>query len=181
MIRFIHIRKNGGTSTYKFLRSNGVDFVCGDSKDIFNVYNQHIPAGRYASEDSWKFCIIRNPYSRIVSFYNWTRRDKKRYGDISFECFVKSANLAGRGQHLWELQTDFILDVNNNNLIDKMFKFETITEEIPKYFNIKSKFPHLNQSTTDNFKKYYNDELQEIVYTKLEKDFEYLGYNKCLT
>jgi len=181
VIRFIHIRKNGGTSTYKFLRNNGLDFACGNSTDIFNVYNQHIPAVRYSNEPSWKFCIIRNPYSRTVSFYNWTKRDKRRYGNLSFECFIKSENLAGRGQHLWELQTDYMLDLEDKNLIDKTFRFESLSTDVPEYFKIASKFPHLNRSTPDNYRKYYNDELQEIVYNKLRKDFEYLGYNKCLT
>jgi len=179
LIRFIHIKKNGGTSVYKFLRKHGVSFALGDTKDIFKIYNQHIPASRYKDEDSWKFCVSRNPYSRVVSFYNWMKQLPK-YKNITFEKFVKDFYNIGRASGVWNLQTDYMLDNSNINLIDKIFKFETMSEDIPKHFNIDAKFPHLNPSTPDDYRKYYNDELQEIVYNKLKYDFEYLEYNKCL-
>lgn len=178
-LRFIHIKKNGGTSVYKFLRKAGLDFLIGGS-DKFNVVNQHSVANTYINEDSWKFCVVRNPYSRIVSFYNWTRQLPK-YRNLQFDKFVKNEYNIGRARGVWGLQTAYMLDDHNNNLIDKVFNFESMSVDIPKYFNIQNKFPKLNVSTTDDYTSYYNTELQEIVYNRLKFDFEYLGYNECLT
>ena len=179
MIRFIHIKKNGGTSVYKFLRKNNVDFVCGNGKDKFKIFNQHVPAFRYQNENSWKFCIVRNPYSRVVSFYNWCKR-LHTYRDISFNDFVEKQYNSGRANEAWDLQTDYMFDNQQQNIIDKVFKFETMSTDIPEYFKIQAKFPRLNVSTLDNYENYYNDKLQEIVYNKLKFDFEHLGYDKCL-
>lgn len=177
-LRFIHIKKNGGTSVYKFLRKNDIKFLIG-AGDEFDIKNQHVYAINYANEDSWKFCVVRNPYSRLVSFYNWTIRLHK-YKKISFDQYIKEQYNRGRFRGAWDLQLDYMLDKDGKNLIDKIFKFETMSKEIPNYFNITAKFPHLNSSHDSDYRNYYNDELQEIVYNKLKDDFDYLGYDKCL-
>jgi len=180
MIRFIHIKKNGGTSVYKFLRKNNIDFYCGRSTDKFNITNQHLPAQAFKNENSWKFCVVRNPYSRVVSFYNWMKRLSK-YKSITFDFFVKTQYDVGRARGVWGLQRDYIVDSNETALIDKIFRFETMAHDISEYFKIPLKFPHLNSGTKDSYVNYYNDTLQEIVYNNLKEDFEYLGYSKCLT
>lgn len=154
--------------------------MCGDSGDINRIYNQHTPASRYINENSWKFCVVRNPYSRVVSFFNWMQQLSK-YRNISFDEFVKKSYNIGRASGVWNLQTEYMLDSNNNNLINKVFKFETMKNDISQYFEISAKFPHLNKSTSDDYRLYYTGELQEIVYNNLRQDFELLGYNKCLT
>ena len=176
LIRFIHIKKNGGTSVYKFLRKNGIDFRCGDSQDVFRLYNQHGTALKYSSEPSWKFCVIRNPYSRVVSFYTWCKRIKK-FDYITFEDFVKKPFNRGRARGVWNLQKDYMVDLEGHILIDKVFRFESLSTDIPEHFNIQKKFPHLNKSTEIDFREFYNKELQEIVYHRLIKDFRYLNYN----
>ena len=103
-----------------------------------------------------------------------------KYKKITFETFVKECYNIGRANGAWLFQTEYMLDKLNNNLVDKVFKFETMDKDIPAYFNISAKFPHLNLSTPDDYRLYYNDELQEIVYNNLKNDFDYLEYNKCL-
>ena len=177
LIRFIHIKKNGGTSVYKFLRKNKVNFLCGDGNDINRIFNQHLPAKKYTKEDSWKFCVARNPYSRVVSFYNWTMR-LPHYRHVKFENFVKDKFEKGRAKGVWDLQLDYILDENGKCLVDKIFYFENMAEEIKEHFSIDAKFPFLNQSTEGNYRDLYDDESKEIVYDRLRKDFEYFGYEK---
>ena len=176
-IRFIHIKKNGGTSVYKFLRKNKVGFLCGDNPDIDRISNQHLPAKKYTKEKSWKFCVARNPYSRVVSFYNWTLR-LPNYKNIKFENFVKDKFEKGRAIGVWDLQLDYILDENGKCLVDKIFYFENLAKEIKDHFNIDAKFPFLNQSTEGDYRDFYNAELKEIVYDRLKEDFEYFGYEK---
>lgn len=176
MIRFIHIKKNGGTSVYKFLRKNSIEVMCGQGTNFGKVTNQHIPALHYIKEDSWKFCVCRNPYTRTVSFYNWILRMKKY--NFTFEEFVKTGFNIGRAKGAWDLQTDYILDTNGNCIVDKIFRFENLENEIKNHFHIDSTFPHLTRSTFVNYNDYYTDELKELVYLRLRKDFEYFNYEK---
>jgi hypothetical protein len=174
VIRFIHIKKNGGTSVYKFLGKNSIKVMCGDTSNFEKVTNQHKSALHYLKEDSWKFCVCRNPYTRIVSFYNWIRRMKKY--NFTFSEFVKTGFNDGRAKGAWNLQTEYILDGDGNCIVDKIFRFENLENEIKTHFNVTAKFPHLTKSTSDDYDSYYTDELKAIVQMRLKKDFEYFKY-----
>ena len=175
MLRFIHIKKNGGTSVYKFLRKNGIECLVGPNTNMVRVVNQHVPAVRYKEEPSWKFCVCRNPYTRVISFYNWTKR-LSNY-QIEFDEFVKTGFNIGRAKGTWNCQVDYILD-KETCLVDKIFTFENLENELKDHFKIDAKFPHLTQSTFDDYNTYYTDELKEFVYTRLKKDFQYFNYEK---
>jgi len=111
MIRFIHIKKNGGTSVYKFLAKNKIECLLGPDTNMNN-------------------------------------------------------------------QVDYILNAKGECLVDKIFKFENLENEIKEHFNIDAKFPHLTKSTYDNYEDYYTKDLKEVVYLRLKKDFEYFNYEE---
>lgn len=70
---------------------------------------------------------------------------------------------------------------DGEDLIDKVFYFENLEKELKEYFEIDSKFPHLNKSTVGDYRNFYNDSTRDIVYNRLKDDFEFLGYRACLT
>lgn len=178
MIRFIHIKKNGGTSVYKFLRKNNIECLVGPTSNMDKVYNQHKYASNYILENSWKFCVCRNPYTRVISFYNWTVK-KPEYSHVSFDDFVTRKFSHGRFTGAWATQLEYILDDKNNCIVDKIFKFENLEDEIKTHFNIDAKFPHLTKSTFDDYKSYYkSNELKKIVFETLKPDFEYFNYTE---
>jgi len=176
VIRFIHIKKNGGTSVYKFLAKNKIECFVGPGTNMERVLNQHQPAIDYLGENSWKFCVCRNPYTRVISFYNWTKRMNKY--QIDFEEFVRTGYNIGRAKGTWNNQVDYILNDRNECLVDKIFRFENLENEIKEHFNINADFPHLTKSTYDDYEDYYTDDLKEFVYLRLKKDFEYFNYEK---
>jgi hypothetical protein len=171
-VRFIHIKKNGGTSVYKFLRKNEIKLLIGLDTNFLST--KHYTAKHFTNEDSFKICIVRNPFTRLVSFYNWIKRNQ-RY-TFSFDAFINQKFNIGRAKGAWNLQCEYMLDQNNNLLIDKIFKFETMQNELKNYFKINAKFPHLNKSTHDNHLDYYTNGTKEIVKKHFAKDFELLGY-----
>ena len=68
-LRFIHIPKTGGTSVRKFLLDNDIQFYYGhEPKQV----GRHRYASVWKDEESYKFTIVRNPYARTVSYYNYT-------------------------------------------------------------------------------------------------------------
>lgn len=177
-LRFIHIKKNGGTSVFKFLRKNNVSCLIGSKLNTDrNVAGQHSTAKKYESEDSFKFCVVRNPYTRLVSFYNWIKRFPNY--QFSFEHFVDTKFNTRRATAAWGLQCEYIYADSQFtiNLIDKIFKFETMEEDIKKFFKIDNKFPHLNRCTFNDYNSYYTEKTRNIVYEHFKKDFDLLGYS----
>lgn len=187
--RFIHIPKTGGTSVRKWLRKN--EIPCLTSKG-------HHHAVFFEGEYSFKFCVVRNPYSRLVSFYNFTKI-RNNIENHSFEMFVKK-NLTkhldlyphslAQTSHI--LQTMCICRPISENfykqsidncfdwnvcLVDKVFKLENI-EELKNFFKTERNFPHEKRSTYDEFMSYYTTDLKELVYNHFKKDFEILEYRK---
>jgi len=92
-IIFSHVPKSAGTSIVKAL---------------FDSKSRHVPILRYAAYDkglfdsSFKFTVVRNPWARLLSAYNylygvvgkgglypdWRWADHYLYGTPSFESFV---------------------------------------------------------------------------------------------
>lgn len=172
--------KNGGTSVYKFLRKNNIDFLLGYNADVFDIKGQHKPARDFLKEKSRMFCIVRNPYSRLVSFYNWMHR-MPEYKDITFDFFVENKYKYKRAKSAWNLQKEMITDSSDKIIVHKIFYFENMEKELKDYFKINTKFPHLNKSTKIPYQNYYTEKTQNIVYEHFKEDFNLFGYEKCLT
>ena len=176
-LRFIHIKKNGGTSTYKFLRKHNIDCLIGDKKiKDEGISGEHSFARSYYNENSYKFCIVRNPFTRVVSFYNWIKRQSEY--PKTFDEYVKSKYNRGRANGSWTLQIEYMYDKTlTTSLIDKVFYFENMEYEIKNFFNLPKRFPHLNKCTFESYNSYYTNETKQIVYEHFKKDFDLLGYN----
>ena len=185
-IRFIHIEKSGGTSVAKFMQENNIDFLLGKN---FKKVKKHSHAVMFENEDSFKFCVVRNPYTRLVSFYNY---NGKGIFNCSFEEFVKTKLITNRiapqvmkiykpvenykfgEMPIRELENQYQWD---KLLVDKIFYLERI-DELLNFLNIEGIFPVENKSTFDDHMTYYTPELKEIVADHFRKDFEILGYEK---
>lgn len=180
MIRFIHIPKNAGTSTIQWLEKNNVNFIMGDEKPNGGLVGTHRLARwfktRLIEDKIFYIAIKRNPYSRLVSYYNYGR---KKFNDhqYSFKEFVihkkePEYNIPSP----WQLQIEWMIDEENNFLIDHLFSYESLETDLQNFFKIKKKLPHLNASTGRKYEEYYTPRLKNIVYDHFKKDFEMLGY-----
>lgn len=142
-------------------------------------------------EDYTKFCIVRNPFDRIVSLYyhhlkmrknvakkSFLKRIKdKVISEPSFEDFVFQIN---PGNRLTTSLKNFICDQSGNVLVDDILKFENLESDIPKYLNKLStqinidSIPHLNASKGRlKYRKYYGPDtkkkIAELYYYEIEK------------
>jgi len=94
---FLHNPKAAGTSVEAALEiSSSSDSLFSTSYSPEHIYAmQHLPYAelqRVVSAEDWhslpKFTVVRNPWDRLVSDWNWRRNGRLPLGDLSFKDFL---------------------------------------------------------------------------------------------
>ena len=173
MYRFIHIPKNGGSAVTAWLIQNQIDFLVGK---LGKGVGKHKKAVFWKDEPSNKFCVVRHPYTRTVSYYNYIAGIESW---TSFEDFVRNKQdpAVFKIPTPWQLQSEWILNDQDQVICEKIFHYETLESDLQAYFDCAVPLARVNQtvthpiSTTD-----LTDELKQIIYKHHRKDFERFGY-----
>lgn len=184
---FIHIPRNAGTSILSMLGDTG-----GRSHRSFMDY-QMSNSERF--KNYFKFAIVRNPYDRIVSVYEYLKNGGNKSHDLYFSEIIEKEN----GSFDWFVnefideyrihevlllkpQYLFLYDYKNELQVDYIARFECLEKDIPyicQQINMPhKKMPKLNQSTNHSWEKYYEyNRTIETVGRLYKKDFEFFGYD----
>jgi len=190
---FVQIPKNASTSIHSVL-SNPTD----------NSHNHELYIETLANNDPelmenyFSFAVIRNPYDRFVSNYEYFRDPEIGYSwNFSFEELVNMFHARGRyfyttEEKLWWPQARFIA-VKNQILVDKIIRYEELDKQWPEIvteisnstpngFSLPSSF--LQRANVSVFREnrpwqdYYTPQLKEKVYELYKRDFELFNYPK---
>jgi len=129
--------------------------------------------------DYFKFSLMRNPWERRVSQYEYAKRMAKQTGAywakrislMSFYEFITERN---------DSQLNWVSDEKDNVAVD----FLGSGINIQKEFNIicdkigiqKKELPHRNATKHKHYIKYYDEETKQIIADNCAKDIEYFGY-----
>ena len=214
---FVHIPKTGGQSIeHFFLNLHDLDWNSRDQlllrENKLRKYGperlSHLTAFEYKRygylssnlyEKYFKFSFVRNPYSRLVSEYNYVSSSRH----MTFKEFLKigfsgTDSFSDQYRHMMP-QYEFIYGRNKQLLVDFVGKFENLQSDFDRIcliLKIRDKvLPHVNSSKKANnvkdkikkiifkpktihehYTEYYDDELKGLVEKKYFRDLETFDY-----
>jgi hypothetical protein len=186
---FIHVPKCAGVSVRVVLRECGFGAIRLDDypEDIRSgFYKQgaatrmRLRADRALWDRSFKFCVCRNPYDRLVSAWNFCRQQNKL--QVPFDYFVRYMHTFDSFWVVWHCvlpQKQHVL-IDGVPAIDLVCRLEALDRDFARVAQRLGKpdvrLPHRNRSTHKPYEAYYTRELQDRVFERFRVDFEYFGY-----
>ncbi len=191
---FIHIQKTAGSSVVKALRQVTPDVItrfndlpaCWDP-----LKNRHLFAsdlklylGNRAWQRFFKFAFVRNPWSRLVSWYNMCidrpSNSFMRYVQANAPAFEDFLSLtSGRAVKTTFNQVDYICDRNGRIIVDFVGRFERLSsdfEYVCKQLAISAALPHKNKGPSVDYRSFYNPRTRQLVAERFRRDIDTFGY-----
>ncbi|MDG3088281.1 sulfotransferase family 2 domain-containing protein [Vibrio hannami] len=182
---FIHIPKTAGTSVL-----NALSIHFRQHYD-FRVYRA--PEPKLFSQ-SFKFCFVRNPYSRMISTYRYLTQEKGQKTDayikqlisdkhMSFDDFVEYFCARGYGEFhpLFKTQSCYIYDVDLKCKVDFVGRFENLDDDFKFICSVigkKQSLERVNVSKKRPSDVVLTKKIADMIYDFYKLDFELLDYDK---
>lgn len=189
---FIHIQKTAGTSI-----SSALNPFCEESYPSLKHWSAAEIKEKFGSDiwnEYFKFTFIRNPYERLLSWYNMIDKNRWRPNSNLFQSHIKK-NIHSFSEFIMEdnhfidinkfpqqrISQFKIISENRRVIIDFVGRYENLNEDfnyICKKLNIaQTILPHINKFDHDHYMNYYTKEMISEVNSFAEEDFIHF-YNK---
>ena len=191
---FIHIPKTGGTYVEdEFKKANynvGRHDINEKLKNEFKCPFWHTPSKKNKKinfKEYITFTVVRNPYERILSEYNWSKFPRYKTFDVSrstelndFVSNLNTSQIIEDGECHLVPQAEYLTD-SYGNKVKHIIHQEKLTEELNKFIEkYKLNITLSNKKTNEKNRNHTVDELTETskkyIQTYFKKDFEELGY-----
>lgn len=192
---FIHIPKNAGTTIKKILLPYIDEHTYSIIGELVKKTGPSYPSHEKFSlskknqyKNYFTFAFVRNPWARHLSYYSFKTRTKEWFPKLfpTFESYIKSLTkkVVRKEEIEWrDNQSSWIYDDKDNLLVDFVGKLENLQDDLKTVFDklslqfpSSSEFPHMKNSRIDDYRKYYTDEMREIVCKHNQRDIRLLNY-----
>jgi hypothetical protein len=177
---FIHINKTGGASVAKAL---GIPFM-----EHYAAREIISSVGEKRWESAFKFAFVRNPFSKVVSHYNYrikTNKTNLKTYNLSFKEWVKRTYGYDKDYFYYDKpkmfmpQVEWLKDNNNQLDIDFIGRFERMHIDfniVCSMLGVYKDLPHLKTFVKHDYRSYYDTETIDIIYDWFYEDFETFRY-----
>jgi sulfotransferase famil protein len=192
---FIHIPKTGGKSVQRFFATNW------QNHEDISCYAQDLEPRIFKSY--YKFAVVRNPWDRIVSDYNYQRKKRsqadhrlfihdERGNNRSFSQWLEAVLSdpfccepaewgahVSQGIHRWSPQVDWI-SINGKIAVDRVLRMENLQEDFAELCGTlglpSRELPCCNWRCHRHYSYYHDESTRRLVEKYYAKDIETFGY-----
>lgn len=190
-VLFIHIPKTAGSSLNRTPIASKVDKKIHPFKTT--IMDRIIELG---AEDYFKFCFIRNPYSRFYSLYSYFQKMDKNHQFYKYN--VRICEVMQKFTSFDEFSEAFLeLRMKNNfhfypqsryvycdgiKIADFVGKMENMADDVFKLaetIGVRTNFtiPHANKSTDGMYEKHFSKNSKNIVEKFYAEDLDNFDYS----
>jgi hypothetical protein len=139
-------------------------------------------------ESAFKFAFVRNPFSKVVSHYNYRIKNNKtnlKTYNLSFKEWVKRTYGYDKDYFYYDKpkmfmpQVEWLKDNNNQLDIDFIGRFERMHIDfniVCSMLGVYKDLPHLKTFVKHDYRSYYDTETIDIIYDWFYEDFETFRY-----
>lgn len=130
--------------------------------------------GKEKFDQYLKFCVVRNPYDKMVSWYY------NEQSTLPFKEFAKRTHINNLNIH----------SIDGKSVCDYFIRYEYLEEDIKSLcqmlkldsydLSLLPKHKSTQRKNKTHWSHYYDDETKKIVYNKHKKEFELFGYDSFL-
>ena len=139
----------------------------------------------FLSSELWsglfRFCTVRNPYDRFVSYCCFMNRDNQRMQEDplgTMKQMIEDPRQAGRV--LFRPQSEFVVDEQGRLMVDYVSKVETLQDhhdEISQRLRLPpTQLQHINATASAAYRECYDRDLREMVQAVYHDDFALFDY-----
>lgn len=189
---FIHIPKTGGTSveTSRLFRQT----ISGKAPYGHATANRMQKSYPREFADYFKFTVVRNPYTRLISAYNYLAKgggnayDREMFeqhmqlpeNEINQFCQQKLSSSIGRVIHL-RPQYQYLYSPLGKLLIEHIYAQENLDESLtrmfPEQFDLEWEQKQLRKGASVDYRNLLDPASIELIQSVYAADFTCLGYD----
>lgn len=185
---FVHVQKTAGSSIEAVLRAHdpaaGSHLVDGSRHVDAVRLREHL--GRAIWDRYFKFAFVRNPWDRLVSWYQMcvdvpepnAFQRYVREGFPTFESFVTGAT-TGPGAKTTRNQLDYLADEAGRLIVDFVGRHENVEADfaaVAARLGLDRELPRINVSRHGAYRTYYSEATRAIVEERFARDIAAFGY-----
>ena len=194
---FVHNQKTAGMSIekYMFERLSGSKLFLERHAYVEDGINK---LGEKAWEEYFSFGFVRNPWSRLVSWYtmivetppdkpnklwNYVHRNSNSFNEFVENCTDELVDVRDGFNYRKSFtrnQFDYFTDSEGEISVDFIGRFENLQEDLDKVLARlglpRYTLPIVNATKKKDYRTYYDDDTRKIVGIRFKKDIDHFGY-----